>query len=443
MHLSLPAEVTEVLERLEMCGFQAVLIGGVRDLLLKKEPHDWDIATSAKPEKIKEIFQNEILSLAGEKFGTIAIRIGETQIDVTTYRKEGVYSDSRHPDSIIFTDDLFEDLHRRDFTINAIAYDTSGNIYDYFCGQRDIRKRMIRAIGNAERRFEEDALRILRALRFSSVLGFTIEEETKKAIHAKKELIRGISNERLRSEFSKMLCGDNIAGVLMQYHDVFEIIIPEIKKCVGFDHKSPFHKYDVWGHTAHAVAYSPKIPEIRFALLFHDISKPDCFTVDESGRGHFYSHPKKSAVIAKNTLTRLCFPNKFINDVVKIVSFHDSHPKNDYEIKKILAAIGAQSFWQLTAAIEADTMAHAPMVIKKRNILLDKLKKNARRILSSGECYKKDMLCIDGSDIMQCGFKNAEIGMALDSALEAVISGKIGNDKEKLLDYIEKLYQIQ
>ncbi len=437
-NLPLAPEVEEAIKKLNHAGFEAWLVGGVRDLLLKREVHDWDLTTSAKPEEIKKVFEGYSLNCIGEKYGTITVHYGSVFLDITTFRKEGGYSDHRHPSQIQFTKNLFDDLKRRDFTINAIVFHPEKGFCDYFCGKRDLKKRLIRAIGDADARFRQDAIRILRALRFSAVLGFDIEEKTKAAIHRNKDLLLEIASERVIPELMRMLCGRNIRYVLTEFSDVIGVLIPEILPTVGFSQRSPFHQYDVWQHTVHAVAYADPVPEIRLALLFHDISKPQCLSIDETGRGHFYSHPRKSARIAKEVMQRLKFPAKQIDLIHLLVYHHDSHPSGRVDVKKLLAAVGEENFILLCRVMEADTLAHSKWTIKKRLEGLEWVKETASEILASGECYSLRDLAINGNDLAEKGIKGEKIGNLLQISLQNVILGKWENKKDVILCELEK-----
>lgn len=438
LKLPLPSQVTEALARLDAAGHESYLVGGVRDLLLRREVHDWDLTTSARPEEIKEIFRDFSLNCVGERFGTVTVHFGDVFLDITTFRKEGAYHDHRHPGEVCFTKNLFEDLKRRDFTVNAIVYHPEKGFRDYFCGKRDIKKRLIRAIGNADERFEEDAVRILRALRFSSVLGFDIEEKTKAAIHRNKELVLTVSPERVLPEFIRMLCGRNIRYVLTEFSDVIGTLIPEILPTVGFSQRSPFHQYDVWQHSVHAVAYSDPQPDIRLTLFFHDISKPGCLTVDHTGRGHFYSHPKKSAQIAKEVMERMKFPSRQIARVTELVAYHDSHPASVADVKKLLGAVGEENFFTLIRIMEADTLAHSKWTIKKRLAHVNQIKERGEEILKSGECYSLKGLAINGDHLEKAGVKGQRIGQLLNFALDKVIRGEWKNETESILCELEK-----
>ncbi len=433
MIFSLPAEVQSAMTKLELAGHQAWLVGSTRDLYLGLPPHDWDLTTDATPAEICEVFRGQSLNRAGEKYGTISLTGGDKIIDVTTFRRDGMYRDHRRPDSVAFSRDLFEDLKRRDFTVNAIVYSPTRGVRDYFCGKRDLRKKLIRAIGNAEDRFEEDAIRILRALRFASVLDFSIEEKTASAIHRKKELIAALPTERILPEWNRMLCGKNIKRVLTEFSDVIGVLVPEILPAIGFDQLSPFHQYDVWMHTVNAVASSAPTAEVRLALFFHDISKPSCLTVDATGRGHFYGHHKKSARIARDVMERMRFPAKQIRTVTELVTYHDSHPKGRADVKKLLSLIGVEHFRMLVQVMEADILAHSKWTIRRRLINLENIRDTAEQILSSGECFTLDSLAVKGNDLTEAGLSGPAVGEALTFALNKVIRGEWENTRERIL----------
>lgn len=436
--LPLPAEVKEAIFRLDRAGFETWLVGGVRDLMLRLPVHDWDLTTAATPEQIKKVFSDCRQVCTGEKFGTVSVHLGSAILDITTFRKEGGYSDHRHPGEIRFTPHLFEDLKRRDFTVNAIVYHPEKGFRDFFCGKRDLKKRLIRAIGDADARFEQDAIRILRALRFSATLGFDIEEKTKAALHRQKELLLTLPSERILPEFTRMLCGRNIRYVLTEFSDVIGVLIPEILPTIGFSQRSPFHQYDVWQHTVHAVAYSQPEPNIRLTLFFHDISKPGCLTVDATGRGHFYSHPKKSASIAKEVMERMKFPTRQKELVTLLVSLHDSHPNGSADVKKLLAAVGEEHFSTLIRVMEADTLAHSKWTIKKRLQHVHEIEESGNKIIASGECYSLKTLTVNGRDLEEIGFSGPRVGDGLRFALQKVISGEWENQKEKILAELKK-----
>ncbi len=439
--LPLPVPVAEALAALKKNGFQAYLVGGVRDLILHRKPRDYDIATSALPEETRRVFAAFPQDLSGAAYGTVKVRVGALPIDITTFRREGEYRDHRHPESVSFTDRFFEDCRRRDFTVNAIGYDPETGLCDYFCGQRDLRHRLIRAIGNAGDRFEEDAVRILRAIRLASTLGFTLEEKTAEAVHAKKDLVATLSPDRIRREFCRLLCGGNVKRVLTDFSDVIGVFIPELLPAVDFDQHSPFHSHDVWQHTVHAVAAAEVRIEVRLALFFHDLSKPSCFSQDATGRGHFYGHPKKSAVLARAVMTRLGFPKTQIERVVTLVLHHDTHASKEEEIKWLLNSVGPDLFPPLLQVIRADTLAHGKWTIPRRLASLDAVARTAEKILENGDCYSLKDLAVTGDDLAERGFSGREIGEGLDLALRNVISGKWQNERGVLLEELANIFR--
>ena len=280
--LEIPAYVRETLTALETAGHQAYCVGGcVRDSLLGRMPEDWDVTTSALPEETMKVFGNRAIP-TGLKHGTVTVCCQEGKVETTTFRRDGVYADHRHPEQVTFTPDLTEDLARRDFTVNAMATDLRGTVYDPFDGQADLQEGILRCVGDPERRFSEDALRILRCLRFAAVLGFSIEPETGKALLTCRNLLREMAPERVHEELTKLLCGPWAASVLRRYPDVIGAVLPEILPMVGFDQRNPHHCYDVWEHTLHALDTVPSDPVLRWAVLFHDMGKPECFALDLS-----------------------------------------------------------------------------------------------------------------------------------------------------------------
>ena len=313
------------IDTLKSKGFEAFLIGGsVRDFVMGLPIGDIDITTNATPDEVKQVFADFRVIETGIKHGTVTVLINDEPLEITTYRSEGTYSDNRHPDSVVFSTSLADDVVRRDFTMNGIAFDFDNGFCDLVGGLPDIKNKTIRCIGNAETRFREDALRILRAMRFSSVLDFEIDTETKNAIHKCKDLLKNISAERIREEFIKLICGKNSYNVLQEFSDVVCVFIPEICECVGFQQKNRHHCFDVYTHTLKAVEKSSQNPIIRLALFFHDIGKPSVAHFDEKGEQHYYSHPKKSAEMTEKIMTALRFDNDTKNKVVTLEDRNES-----------------------------------------------------------------------------------------------------------------------
>ena len=429
----------EMLDKINAEGFEAYFVGGaVRDFIMDKAFQDIDITTSAHPDEIKRIFSDCNVIDTGIKHGTVTVMYKNRPIEITTFRTELGYEDNRHPDKVVFCKNLSEDLKRRDFTVNSLCIDNKGKIIDIFGGIEDIKSKTLKAIGNAEERFKEDALRILRALRFASVLGFDIDKNTARAIHKCKDLILNVANERIASELRKMITGKNIRNVLLEFSDVFSVVIPELAACVGFEQHNFHHKYDVYTHIATVVEASPEKDYIRLAALFHDIGKPLCFSLDENGIGHFYSHAVKSSEIAVNTLKRLRFDNETVNKVQLLVKQHDAYIDEDSKtLKRKLNRFGEQALRDLISVQRADTLGLADEY-HKRLAHFEKLEKNLCTIVESNNCFTVKNLDLNGNDIIALGLKSKEIGDALNLLLEAVIDEKVENCKESLINYLKE-----
>lgn len=435
-------------EALKSNGFEAFLIGGsVRDFIMNLTIGDIDITTNATPTQVKEVFKNFRVIETGIKHGTVTVIIDNEPIEITTYRSEGIYSDNRHPDSVRFSEKFSDDVIRRDFTMNAIGYDFSSGFCDLVGGIEDIENEIIRCIGDAETRFSEDALRILRALRFSSVLGFQIEENTKDAIHKCKDLLNNISAERITAEFVKLICGKNAVNILREFSDVISVFIPEIEICVDFEQKNKHHCYDVYTHTLKAIENSKPSPVIRLALLFHDIAKPLVAHFDEKGEQHYYGHPKKSAEITEKILTRLRFDNDTKNKIVTLVKFHDSPITiNDNtlpdrkRLKKIMSQIGTEMIFDLIHIKFCDNSAQNPEYFRG-NDFYEKTYDMINEILNEQECFSVKDLKINGNNLISMGFKGKEIGKILDNILDLVINDKLKNEINEIIDYVHSHYK--
>ena len=436
-----PASKTAV-ELLKNSGFEAFLIGGsVRDFIMGLPIGDIDITTNATPTQVKEVFSDFRVIETGIKHGTVTVLIDNEPLEITTYRNESTYSDNRHPDSVTFSKSLSDDVVRRDFTMNAIAYDFSYGFRDHVNGIDDIKNQTIRCIGDAETRFREDALRILRALRFSSVLGFSIEESTKSAIHKCKDLLHNISAERIRDEFTKLICGKNVYAVLQEFSDVISVFIPEIKHCIGFEQKNRHHCYDVYTHTLKAVEISRPDITIRLSLFFHDIGKPIVAHFDENGEQHYYGHPKKSAELTEEIMTRLRFDNETKNKVVNFVALHDSPitvNNNTYpdkkRLKKIMSKIGKEEIFNLIHIKYCDNSAQNPEYFRGEDFY-NSAYSMIDEIISQQECFSIKDLKINGNDLTKMGYKGKQIGETLNTLLDLVINEKLRNDPLELCDY--------
>lgn len=405
----------------------------MRDRIMGIPCSDMDVTTSALPEEMLEVFKDYRVIPTGIKHGTVTVLMPEP-VEVTTYRVDGSYSDSRHPDSVSFTRSLREDLARRDLTVNAIAYHPELGYIDPFGGMEDIKRGVIRAVGDPERRFSEDALRILRAVRFCSSLDFTMDDATARAAESMAWRLDGVSPERKYVELVKTLMGKGVRRALTQYSQVISAVIPELKKCIGFDQKSRHHDFDLYTHIAIAVSQCPRHAELRLAALLHDIAKPDCFYSDERG-GHFPEHAQKSAEMAEGILRRLRADNSTVKAVVGWIKHHRDIPKSDAELKRMLCKLSPEGAERLLELMMADSAAKKAGAGVSRELL--NKRRRMEQIIKSGECYSLRGLDIDGDILIEAGYCGKEIGRALQLALDAVIEDKIKNDRREIEKYLK------
>ena len=429
----IPREVQDVLQKLNEAGYEGYLVGGcVRDMLLGKVPHDWDITTSALPEETMALFAHFAIP-TGLQHGTVTVRSGGLSCEVTTYRTDGDYSDHRRPDGVTFTRSLREDLARRDFTVNAMAMGADGTVHDDFGGQEDLQKGILRCVGAPKQRFSEDALRILRALRFSATLGFPIEEETKAALIELKDDLSYVAAERIREELTKLLQGQDVERVLNDFPQVVGVVIPEMLPAVGFDQRNCHHYLDVWQHTVRAVAASQNDPIIRWAMLLHDLGKPSVFTMDEEGVGHFFGHAHVSEDIARTVCQRLRFDNRSAQRIVTLVAYHDRPVAlTEKAMTRLLRQIGVENAYALCNVKRADNLAQHPDY-HGRQAVLDEAEALITRIVESDKCFSLRQLAVDGNDMLSLGLRGQEIGQALELLLSAVMDGELPNEKEALM----------
>jgi len=420
--------------RLEKSGYEAWCVGGaVRDLLLGREPGDWDVTTNAPPEAVLELFAPHAVP-TGLSHGTVTVG-GGRGIEVTTFRRDGEYSDCRHPNHVEFTSSLEEDLSRRDFTVNAIALDLRGEVRDPFGGQADLSAGVLRAVGDPERRFSEDALRIMRGLRFASQLGFAIEPDTSAALRRCAPLLERIAPERVRVELTGLLCGGCAAEVLLEYPQVLGVCLPEILPSVGFCQHSPYHCYDVWEHTAWSVAAAPPKPLLRYTMLFHDLGKPAAFFMGGDGLGHFYGHWRQSVQLADAAMDRLRFDNHSRKTIRTLVELHDCElPMNERAVRRRLAKYGELFLRQLLEVKRADNAAQAE-AYRDRLVMLKQWESLLDSVLASDSCFSLKQLAVRGGDLTVLGLRGPAVGDALHTMLDLVIDGKLPNDREVLLKY--------
>lgn len=432
--INIPYEIKLILSKLRENGHEAYIIGGcVRDSILGNTPKDYDVTTSALPHETERVFRDHRVIETGLKHGTVTVLVNKMPVEITTYRIDSDYSDNRRPDSVTFTKNLEEDTSRRDFTMNAIAIDEFGNIKDFHGGVDDIENKIIRCVGDPDKRFSEDALRILRAIRFSSVLGFDIEENTRSAIFSNKELLQNISRERIASEFIKLLCGQNARKVITEYIDVIGVFIPEALPMKGFDQRNYHHIYDILEHTAAAVDNTPNEPILRLAAFLHDIGKPSTFTIKDD-IGHFYGHAAVSAQMSREILNRLKFDNYTKDTVIKLVKLHDGQiSETETAVKRFMNKHSPEIFFMLLDLKRADNLAQAPQY-HIRTEMLAGLRAIGEDIINREECFSLKQLAINGKDLIEIGYTpGRDIGECLNYLLEEVINQHTDNNKESLL----------
>ncbi len=433
----IPQEVCAVLQTLEHAGHEAYIVGGcVRDILMDKPPHDWDVTTSALPQETMTLFDHFAIP-TGLRHGTVTVRSGGLSCEVTTFRTDGDYPDHRHPAAVTFTRSLREDLARRDLTVNAMAMDVRGTLHDPFGGQADIRRRILRCVGQPERRFQEDALRILRTLRFSATLGFVIEEDTHRALRAQCGDLRYVAAERVREELTKLLCGTDVLRVLLDDPQVLGVVLPEILPCVGFDQHNRHHCYDVWGHT---VAAAQPDPVLRWAMLLHDLGKPRCFTLDGQGVGHFHGHHRPGAEMAEAICRRLRFDKATAQRICTLVRYHDRPiPLTERAIRRAMNQLGVEGLRQLCAVKRADNLAQHPDY-RSRQRDIDAGEAIMDELLRKDACFSLKQLAVNGRDMAALGLEGPAIGQALQALLEAVMDGETDNDRAALLALAKEKY---
>lgn len=431
--IRIPGGAGFIMSLLAAEGFDAYAVGGcVRDSLLGLEPHDWDICTDARPGDVLRACERRRIRTVetGLRHGTVTAVLDGVGYEVTTYRVDGAYSDGRHPDGVTFTGSLTGDLARRDFTVNAMAYNEKAGLVDPFGGREALRDKTIACVGDPSDRFGEDVLRIMRALRFASVYGFRIDRGTELAIHRLAPSLRRISPERVSAELRRLLCGRGVLDVLLGYADVVTVIIPELAPCVGFNQNNPWHRYDVYEHTARAVAaYAGDDVAVKMALLLHDAGKPRCYT--EDGRGsHFYGHGALGRGIADEVTRRLRFDNRTRAEVLDLVLYHDA----DIEpapraARRWLNRIGKDRLRQLIQVRMADIRAQAENTQAPRLERCRALEALADGVIGQKQCFSLKDLAIHGGDVMALGAPEGKIvGDTLRHVLEAVIDGSVPNE---------------
>lgn len=431
----LPISVARALSILEACGYEAYVVGGcVRDSLLGRVPNDWDITTNATPKQMKACFKDFRVIETGIQHGTLTVIVDGMQLEITTYRNDGEYLDNRHPVQVTFSGHIEDDLSRRDFTVNAMAYHPIRGLVDLFGGREDLGARIIRCVGDAKTRFEEDGLRILRAIRFAAVLNFDIDENTAKAVHDCKDLLSGIAAERIREEFFKLICGRGATRILRQYIDVIAIFLPELDACVGFEQNTKYHCYDVFEHTLHALDLCENDDLLtRLGILLHDIGKPLCYTEDEQG-GHFKGHASIGVELTHNILSRLRFDNETIHRIEFLVEWHDIPLSAERKrVKRLMQRLCDEDILRLLEIKRCDRLAHAKD-FQELSPDLAQVPSVIAEIRAEDACLSLRTLAIDGADLMAIGIpEGKQIGQMLHMLLDEVIEERLPNEKSALL----------
>lgn len=441
MKIALPEKVSFIINTLMRAGYEAYAVGGcVRDVMLNRTPMDWDITTSAKPHEVKQLFGHTIDT--GILHGTVTVMLEQEGFEVTTYRIDGEYEDARHPKEVSFTSDLLEDLKRRDFTINAMAYNDTQGLVDAFDGVGDLKRGIIRCVGRATERFSEDALRMLRAVRFSAQLGFVLEEETRTAIVELAPNIAKVSAERIQMELVKLLTSNHPEEIRTAYETgLTAVFLPEFDRMMETAQNNPHHCYTVGEHTLMALQGVEADKVLRFTMLLHDVAKPVCRTTDENGTDHFYGHPQKGSEMARMILRRLKFDNDTTDRVSALVRWHDDNPElSPRSVRRAISRIGLERYPALFAVKRADTLAQSMYRREEKLKYLHDYEMLYQEVMEKQQCLTIKQLAVTGSDLIEAGMQpGKEIGSVLKKLLELVLEDPELNTKEKLLKQVHNL----
>ncbi len=440
--INLPADVAVLLAMLRDAGYPAYAVGGcVRDALLGIEPHDWDICTSALPAQMQQVFRGLHTVETGLKHGTLTVVVNHVPYEITTFRVDGAYTDHRHPDTVSFVDNIAEDLSRRDFTVNAMAWSPDAGLVDLFGGRDDLAAGVIRCVGEPALRFDEDALRILRALRFASIYDFTIDPATDAAARKLAPSLAGVAGERIREELLKLLCGRGAGRILRAYPDILSEIIPEIRPMVGYDQQNHHHSYDLWEHTVRAVENMPPEADLRLAMLLHDTGKPLVRTTDEHGEGHYRGHQQASAEIAARAADTLRLDNATRDRVLLLVRYHDIPLRTEsgeinldrsFLLRK-LNRFGETDLRDLIRIHRADRIATGYSSPEREDRRMKERLDALDALLAEKPCYTLKDLAVNGHDLQAAGLRGKEIGETLQRLLEDVMDGRVENSRDALL----------
>ena len=431
----LPDSILTCIRLLEQAGYAAYVVGGcVRDDCLGLRPHDYDMCTSALPEQTEEVFRDYRLVLAGKKHGTVGVVTEDGVVEITTFRTEGEYRDNRHPDWVAFVPDVEQDLARRDFTVNAMAYSPTRGYADPFGGREDLKNGILRAVGDPAKRFQEDSLRILRGLRFAARFALTMEPATRQAMEQEKHRMESLARERVFEELSKLLVSVTDARELVDYGPILAAVIPELEPMIGFDQRSPHHAYDIFTHTAHVVTGVSADLDRRWAALLHDVGKVPTFTQDSTGRGHFYGHAQASAEMADAILLRLKAPTDLRKKVVFLIDRHMTKLEPDKKLlRRRLSQYGWESVADLLALQWADFTSKG---VREKGPDFSRIDDLLTELHREDACLSLKDLAVKGNDLTALGFSGKAIGQALNDLLEQVLEENLPNEKEALLSYL-------
>ena len=431
--IRLPAHAARAIEQLEGAGFETWAVGGcVRDSLRGAAPHDWDLCTAARPEQMKAVFAGERVLETGLKHGTLTLLTDGGPLEITTFRADGGYSDGRHPDAVRFVGSVEDDLARRDFTVGAMAWHPARGLCDPYGGLDDLQDGILRAVGDPDARFTEDGLRILRAVRFASQLGFAVEPQTAAAMRRQLGRLDCVAAERVREELTRTLCGRFVQRALLSYRDVLAAVLPELVPMFDCAQQNPHHLYDVWEHSVRAVGQVPAVPALRWAMLLHDCGKPACKTIDEKGVGHFYGHPKVSREIAERIVQRLRFSGAESARILLLVEQHDRPlGENDKLVRRRLSQIGEARFRDLLAIKKGDAVGQGTH--PEDVAWLYGMEQCLDRVLAADACFSLRQLAVNGDDMLALGLSGPAVGAMLHDLLRAVIDEQADNTRGALL----------
>ncbi len=446
--IKLPEKVNILISRLESRGYEAFAVGGcIRDSIMGRTPNDWDLCTSATPDEMKSCFEGFRVIETGLQHGTLTVLLDGESFEITTYRIDGEYSDGRHPDHVAFTRSLEEDLARRDFTVNAMAYSEKSGLMDPFGGRSDLSHGILRCVGNPVRRFTEDSLRILRCVRFASQLSYAIEDSTAAAMYECLPLLDRVAAERIRAEFDKLLCGPAAADVLRTHRGIIAHVIPEIRPMFDLDQKNTYHSYDVWEHTLHVLDSIPAEPLPRLAAFFHDIGKPSTMTIvpndspDFPEWGHFYGHEPAGAEITDAVMHRLKYDKATRKTVCNVIDAHKVvFQPTEKHARRLLLKLGEDQLRMLIQLELADVKGQNPVYTAERVANIQAFEAALNAVLAAEQCFSMKHMAIGGHDLMELGVpQGREIGRILKALLAQVVDGDLLNDREVLIERAKEL----